>query len=153
MTLESIFDHGKETAKYIFDMQGDIKPMWIVETKDGDRVPMMVEITSNKDEVAEAVKKALKKLKAVRYVSILEAWAIETKDQKIPESLLLGAPVSQHPDRREIVAIFAQDKVEGCMSGMFYILRPEIGKPRLSGFKEYPKSDKHEGRFVNLLED
>lgn len=152
MTLESIFDHGKDAAKHLFDMQCKINPMWIIETKNGQRVPMMVEMNENKDEVAKAIKKALKKLKAVRYVSILEAWAIETKDHKIPESLLLGAPVSQHPDRREVVIVQAEDKVEGSMSGMFYILRPETGKPRLSGFKENPRTERQEGRFVNLLE-
>lgn len=149
--LENIFDHGREFAKHIFDVQGHIHPMWIIDTKNGDRVPMMVEIGENKDEVAKAIRKALKKIGAVRYVSLLEAWMVETRDQKIPESLLLGAPVSQHPDRREIVCINAEDKIEGSMSGIFYILRPEIGKPRLAGFKEFPHSEKQEGRFVKLL--
>lgn len=152
MTLEEIFDHGKEAAKHIFDMQGNLHPMWIIENKKGEIVPMMVPMTGDKDEISKAIKKALKKLNTVRYVSMVEAWMLDlSKDKKLPESVRLGAPLSQHPDRREIVAINAEDKDGHTMSGMFYILRPEIGKPRLSSFREVPGS-KHEGRFVNLLE-
>src|SRR5512143_40153 len=152
MTLEEIFDHGKEAARYIFDMQGEVHPMWIIETKKGDIVPVMVPMIGDKDEISLAIRKGLKKLRAVRYVSMVEAWALDVgKDKKIPENIKLGAPVSQHPDRREIVAINAEDKTEGAMSGMFYILRPEIGKPRLSNFNELPRLSQQEGRFVNLL--
>lgn len=153
MTLEEIFDHGKEAAKHLFDMQGEIHPMWIVETKNNEIVPIMVPmIDGHKDEVSLAIKKALKKLKAVRYVSMVEAWMLDiAKDKKVPESIRKGGSVSSHPDRREIVAINAEDKTEGSMSGMFYILRPEIGKPRLSNFKENPRSTQEEGRFVGLL--
>src|SRR5512143_2492056 len=117
MTLEEIFDHGKEAARHIFDMQGEIQPMWIVETKKGEIVPMMVQITNDKDKASEAIKRALRKLGAVRYVSMIEAWALDVgKDKKIPESIKLGAPISQHPDRREIVTINAEDKIDGAMS-------------------------------------
>lgn len=152
MTLEEIFDHGKDAAKHLFDMQGEVHPMWIIENKKGEIIPMMVPMIGDKDELSVAIKKALKKLEAVRYVSIVEAWMLDiAKEKKLPESVQLGAPISQHPDRREIVAVNAEDKAGGSMSGMFYILRPEIGKPRLSNFKEIPDT-KQEGRFVNLLE-
>ena len=151
MTLQEIFDHGKEAAQHLFNVQGEIHPMWIIETKGGKIAPMIVQM-DDKDRVVKAIKKALNGLEAVRYVSILEAWMLDiSKDRDLPESIKLGAPVSQHPDRREILTIYAEDKVDGSMSGYFYILRPETGKPRLSAFKEAPRSERNEGRFVNLF--
>lgn len=150
MTLNEIFDHGKDAAKHLFDTQGEVHPMWIIENNKGEITPMIVPMVGDKNEIAKAVGKALKELKAVRYVSIIEAWTLEPKSKELPESIKLGAPVSQHPDRREVIWIIAEEK-GGSIAGMYYILRPEKGKPVLSPFKTLPKSEHQEGRFVNLL--
>jgi hypothetical protein len=154
MTLDQIFDHGAAAAQELFDQQGAVQPMWIAQTKDGGILPIIISNMEreSKDAVIDELKRMFREHDVVRYVSILEAWAlsIKTKDA-LPDSVRLGAPISQHPDRREIIALVAEDKSEGVLSGHFFILRPEHGKPKLSKLERMPKNSPQEGRFSGLL--
>src|SRR5262245_24092779 len=154
MTLDEIFQHGVETAQTLFAAQGEVHPMWIAQTSSGEVLPLIAPIgdRDSKDAVVGMIKAIFKQHEVVRYVSLLEAWTLELKrDRDLPLSVRLGAPISQHPERREIVALAAEDKTEGMLTGMFYILRPEHGKATLSPLKRMEKSTRHEGRFVGLL--
>ena len=154
MTLEEIFNHGIEAAQLLFKKQGAVMPMWIAETADGMSFPIIAKMPDKdgRDELAADLKSFFKNHNVVRYVSILESWCVEVKSNGgIPRSVQLGASVSEHPDRREIVAIQAEEKNKDGLSGVFYILRPEHGEATLSPFKMSPSDAQAQGRFVGLL--
>jgi hypothetical protein len=58
---------------------------------------------------------------------------------------------SEHPDRREGLRITAEDRSGECISGHFYILRPEHGPPVLSPFHEDEEWTPMGGRLMGLL--
>jgi hypothetical protein len=148
MTLEELFKHGQKAAKEIFDAQGEVLPMWVAEDQDGRLAPIITPGMDDKDEIAEYVRKCLKLIGAVRFVSLLESWVVEfDKDDEIPED----GKVSNHEDRRECIFVFAEERGRQ-MGGMYYILRPEHGPPKLSKFEQL-QDHGNEGRFVGLLED
>jgi|KBSMisStandDraft_5_1062788.scaffolds.fasta_scaffold199407_3 hypothetical protein len=154
MTLEEIFNHGVKAATMLFHKQGTVMPMWIAETAEGDILPTIakMETTEQKDSVAKELKKFFKEQNVVRYVSILEAWSIEPKGNGgVPPSLQLGASLASHPDRREIIAIQAEEVNKHELCGVLYILRPEYGEATLSPLKRSPHDALAEGRFVGLL--
>jgi len=154
MTLEEIFEHGQQAAQVLFAAQGEVHPMWLAQTTTGEILPIIAPMheREDKDSLVDGIRAIFKQKDVIRYVSLLEAWMLEMKNQPLPASVRLGAPISQHPERREIIAIAAEDKTD-MLTGMFYILRPEHGKAQLSPFKRMEKSTRHEGRFVGLLGD
>lgn len=152
MTLDELFDHGKEAAEHLFERQGHIAPMWIVETADGQMLPIIVPMGDRdyKEAAISSIKKLMKDKKAVRYVSIVEAWCYEGSAGDSVEDVLAAGPISEHPDRKEIVNVMAEDKHHQII-GSFYIVRPKDGKPYLSGFSKFPAGGKVEGTFTRLL--
>src|SRR5262245_44056460 len=153
MTLDEIFEHGARTAKDLFAAQGEVHPMWIAQTRSGEIMPIIAPISGpeSKDAIIGIVKGIFKKNDVVRYVSLVEAWCLDVKDGTFPASVRLGAPISQHPERREIIGIQAEDSKDGIVTGMFFILRPEHGKAMLSPLKRMSEGTMHAGRFVGLL--
>ncbi len=149
MTLDKLFERGKEFAKLAFKEQGTVHPMWIMETEDGTHIPMTlpVSVMEDKDRLAAGLKDLMHKAQVVRYVSILESWVV-TVDKKDDVEMVL--PVSEQPDKRECVLITAEDKYH-CLSGMFMIERT-ADKAELSKFKENDTKEL-EGRFIGLLSD
>jgi len=156
MTLDEIFKSGKQFAKIAFKAQGQVYPMWIFETDDGRHIPITapLETMVDKQRVAEALKTVFRKEKAVRYVALLEAWILETSTKEAGEKVLSELdiiPVREHPQKKEAIFITAQDKYHS-KSGLYYIIRPKSGKPRLSRFKDTSTSQEMEGTFMDLLE-
>lgn len=153
MTLDEIFDHGKDAAKHLFEAQGEVHPMWIVETADGELFPVMMPIPTpdEKEAAIEALKVLLEDKKAVRYVSMVEAWVYEAKKGETMDDIMAHGPIREHPKRKEIVNVIAEDKYHS-RSGYFPIVRPEIGRPYLSTFKHLPEAARMEGLFTHLLE-
>lgn len=149
-TLDALFQHGVETAKMLFDKSGSISPMWIAVCEDGSIIPIVTQM-EDKDDTVAVIKQLFKDREVVRYVSLLEAWALVLgKDAKIPESMERGGSIASHPERREIIWVTAEDRHGNTKVGQYFILRPEHGKPTLSPFKEMD-GDRSEGRFANLL--
>lgn len=147
--LEKLFQFGAETARHLFTAQGYLIPMWVGVNEKGAHIPLRATDLDDKDQTAEIVRRFLKKNNIVRYVSMLECWTYEGKDP--PKELLEGQSLEHNPDRREGVHILAEDRSGDNCSGMYYILRPEHGKPTLSPFKVNGQAEKTEGRFVNLF--
>lgn len=157
MTLEELFNRGKEFAKMAFDNQGYIVPMWIYETEDGVHVPFSVPIhlMQDKEAVATMLIEKFKKEKAVRYVSLLESWIVTKKTRKEVDEVLkkLGdAPVSELPDRKEAIFVIAEDKYHN-RSGLYFINRDKEGNPTLSEFQDDGEITEHEGLFSHLISD
>jgi hypothetical protein len=156
MTLDQIFDHGKEATKHLFKEQGMIHPMWICEKADGEVFPICVQMPDRKqrDAFALALKETFKRHNVVRYVALLEAWVVEMPADTDVKNLDLSKSFEHHTDRREAVFVTAEDIDGSNKAGQFYILRPEHGKPTLSEFKDFSGSEKpNEGRFVRLLSE
>lgn len=151
-TLTEFLDTQCETTKQIFNDRGQIYPLWIIEPKAGDLilVPTAWENDRDKDFAVEAIKDLLKVCEAKRYAFVTEAWIVDVRNKhEIPKSHQLGGSLANHPDRREVVMVTVEDRHQS-MTRMFYILRPEHGKPVLSAAEDMD-GDKSEGRFVNLL--
>jgi len=151
MTLDKLLEHGKEAAEHLFEKQGNVLPMWIAEDEAGTIAPIIMPLLEDKNKSATIIKQTLQEIGAVRYVSILEAWIYEPRKDEVDERYLSGEiPVREHPDRREVIMIVAEDKRES-ISGLFYILRPEHGEAKLSPFKELGRDTQSSGRFHGLL--
>jgi len=145
-----LFDFGAETAAFMFNKQGYLEPMWIGVNKKGSHTPLIVADMSDKDKASEAIRKWLKKEGITRYVSMLECWVYEGKE--IPPEVFEGKSIEHNPDRREAITILAEDNKGNMISGRYYILRPEHGKPKLSPIKVDPCDMESEGRFVGMFD-
>lgn len=148
-TLDGLFEHGREAAREMFEAQGHVAPMWIAVTRDGTIMPIVTQMPDEKDDLIEAIKMIFEDRQVVRYVSILEAWMVRPEKPEIPESHRLGASLASHPDREEVIFITAEDG-KTSKTGVYHILRPEYGKPKLSEFKDY-SGGTNEGRFTRLM--
>lgn len=152
MTLKDLFDHGAETAEFLFKAQGELIPMWLCVDDAGGMHPLIMPDMEDKDKVAATVRQFLKKNKIVQYVAMIECWMLEEKRDKVPAEVLSGeASLEHHPDRREAIHIMAESKSGEYQSGVYYILRPEHGKPTLSPFKVIGMNEA-EGRFVKMFD-
>ena len=157
MTLDELFNHGKDFAAKCFKENGQVTPMWIFETESGSHVPLTIpcSMMKDKDAVAEAVRKTLKYAKAVRYVSLLEAWSVMGESKEEMKRLIDNieeVPIREHPKRQEVIQVLAQDK-HNMRIGHYFISRDKTGKGRLSEFKEIKGFDRMEGTFSNFLDD
>ena len=156
MNLDKLFDHGKTMAKEVFDKDGMLHPCWIIETANGDVLPLVVPqgAMGNKEQVAAGVAQTMMQCNAIRYVCILEAWCVIGQSEREMKEVMANmdeVPIREHPKRIEVVHIMAEDK-HHVMSGHYRIMRPKNGKPYLSKFK-IEENDHAEGRFCNLLAD
>ena len=149
--LRKLFDFGTETAASIFNKQSYLEPMWIGVNKKGSHIPLLVSDMSDKNKAAETVRCFLKKQGIIRYVSMLESWVWEGKEGEIPPEILEGKSLEHNPDRREAIIITAEDNEGNEISGRFYILRPEHGKPKLSPLKLDPREMESVGRFAGMF--
>lgn len=148
--IHKLFNFGTETARHLFDRQGYIVPMWIGVNKRGSHTPLIIHDMSDKNKVAEIVRAFLRKEGVSMYVSMLECWLYEGKD--IPPEVCKRESLEYNPDSREAIHILAEDNGGNIVSGHFYILRPEHGRPKLSPLKLAPEETKSEGRFVRMFD-
>lgn len=148
--LRKLFNFGAETAKHLFERLGHLNPMWVGVNKKGSHVPLVLADMSDKDRVAEEVRRFLRKEGVTRYVSMLECWMYEGKE--VPQEVIEGRSLEHNPDRREAIQIIAEDNEGNVISGFFYILRPEHGKPKLSPIRVLPENTETEGRFARMFE-
>lgn len=147
--LRKLFDFGAASAEHLFKAQGHLLPMWVGVTKRGGHLPLIIRDMDDKDKVAEAIKTWLKKHGISRYVSMLECWTYEGKE--IPAEITEGRSLEENPDRREAIHLMAEDKDGNYISGVFYILRPEHGRPTLSPIKIDARRGDVSGRFTNMF--
>lgn len=164
MTLEKMFELAQEFAVTIFTVEGSIIPTFIGQDEDGHIHPIACAFEDEdavtrvapeelKDFFAGKLRTFFREKEIVRYVSILEAWMIESgKATKKDEADLLSGrlPVKDHPNRVEVVHVTAEDGTK-ILSGTFRILRDANRKPRLSQFQPHTDSMQHAGRFIGLL--
>lgn len=156
LTLRELFDTAAKGAKENFYKHGEVYPVWIVEFKDGQIVPIGVPMVEKKDREAlgAMLRKFFKENGVTKYVNVVEAWMLKAKKEDgIPESIQRGGTISVHPDREEVILIHAGSKNGENIYGEYHILRPEHGKATLSPLKVLGKMDQAGGIFDNMLED
>lgn len=159
LTLETMLAHAAKVARHTFQERGEVQPMWVGHRADGELVfftPRHFSNARDKDATVAQVRAVFRTQRVVMFSYICEAWVLDSR-ATTPESaeramqmLSAGGSLEHHPDRREIVAVQAEDKTRSLM-GHYFILRPEHGKPTLSPFRRMPESEVREGRMVGLL--
>ena len=153
-TLRELFQIGVENAKHIFDDQGSVSPIWHAVPVHGDHLLIATpwQDEDEKDAAVDFLRYKFREENICRFVCVLEAWAVQLQDRVASNEA--GPPwprPSEHPDRREIIRVQAEDRDGSVISGHYYILRPEHGPATLSPFKEDPPDVTLAGRMSGLL--
>lgn len=157
--LQKLFDVAALNAAKLF-LEGDdheVLPMWHAVQGNGEHTLIVTPWNNDKEkEIAVAgLRQLFRERQVKRFVFIVEAWTAEVKPSEIVDvdkayREYSGPRASEHPDRREILMVSAEDRDGSQIMGFYYILRPEHGPPTLSPLKVQPY-DATAGRMVGLL--
>lgn len=143
-TLREAADAAMEIASKIFDKQGNVSPIWLIEKPDGNAV-VHAQFTGDdsKDTMVALIKQKFGAT-ATRIIFIAEAWM--RRMQGPPD----GIRPSQAPDRIEAIHLLAEDRTGGQISmqriidrssGTAKLLPPEVHKLDIIG-----------GRFASFFD-
>ena len=156
-TLETVLAYAAKVARDAFKVRHEVRPMWAGHTADGELVMVVPEKFGNaadKQFAVDQVRAIFKEKKVVMFTFMTEAWMVDSKSttpQSISRLMRTREGLADHPDRREVVQIIAEDRERSIM-GMYFILRPEHGKPTLSPFRKQ-ESMETSGRMTGLLRE
>lgn len=147
--LQDFFAITAENLSRMFRESGEVVPMW--HAVDGNDEHILIATPWSSDEEKDITSRALRQMfrakKVKRFAFMVEAWTAEVSTlAEVNE----GPRPSEHPDRREVLMITAENREGNSLSGFFYILRPEHGKATLSPLH---MNDYHAvvGRFTDML--
>lgn len=158
-TLIYVLAVANRTARETFKEKGEVHPMWCGHTVLNELVMVLPEQFRNaddKDKAVAAVRRIFKEKEVVAFSFMCEAWILESRTAS-PEAFKRGMNIGRNeslehnPDRREVIQVVAEDR-ESTISGHYFILRPEHGKPTLSPFHRHDFGSTT-GRMTNLLRD
>jgi hypothetical protein len=151
MTLQQLFDFCTKQAAKMFNNTGSVVPMWHAVPATGDHMLIATPWNSaeDKDAVADILRQLFKREGVKCYAFMGEAWTAAIT--KIPEVHKWAGKIAQHPDRREILAIHAEDDKGNALMGWYYILRPEHGPAKLSPLQTSVATEST-GRLMGLLQ-
>jgi hypothetical protein len=147
--LQTIVNLAADYSGHMMRTSGSVPPTVIAETADGYVFCMPTEMTDDaaKDRFADVARLFAIAHGARSLVMIAEAWAT------LPDSrghLDTQTPPSQSPNRREIVALMAEDQVSGATS-LLPILRDHAGGFVGFGDPGPLKVGQAAGRFSGLM--
>ena len=148
LSLQALFELARNNAARIFRQDGEIIPIWHAVPAKGEHF-LIATPWKNDDEkeaTVELLREAFLEHKVQKYAFMVEAWVVEKTDT------LDGPRPSEHPDRREVLRITAEDIDGHTLSGHFYILRPEHQPATLSPFRQDPPDMLASGRMSGLLQ-
>jgi hypothetical protein len=163
--LDALVRRVSRMAKQMFDRQGDIYPMWLVENASGEQHVIVSPIIAEsplvahdvKDRIAAEMRAHFAENDIVRYAHAMEAWTLHkpeqremTTEQAALEYAAMGDTLANHPNRREIVIFEADDGTE-LLTALRDIIRPPHGKPYLGKLGPIERMDHISGRWLNLL--
>ncbi len=152
MTLDQLLIRAESATRNAIANGVEPLPTWLAENAQGVTLPIMsppFESEGAIERTLETIRDLFAEFGAVRYVSILPAYALEGQAAREFKG---GASISDHPDRREVVAILAVDIDGSFRAGHCYVLRPEHGKPSLSPMREMPQGYRAAGKGAGLLQ-
>jgi hypothetical protein len=150
MDLKELFEFAREKSADLFRETGDVSPLWHAITGDNEHALIATPWTSDdeKDATLQDIRRLFAEYNVKRYAFICEAWTYATRDKW---EATHGVRPSEHPDRREVLRIHAEDRDGSTLSGMYYILRPEHGPAKLSPFQQDDASIVQVGRMAGML--
>jgi hypothetical protein len=164
--LAALLRRVSRMAEQMFDKQGDVDPLWLIENADGEQTGLITPIITStplaaaeeKDRIAAEVRTLFAEKGIVRYARAMEGWKLVdygknmTKEQAAIQYAAMGYTLANHPDRRELVALDAEDGTEA-LTAFRDIIRPAHGKPYLGKLGAIERMDSVEGRWLGLLPD
>jgi hypothetical protein len=158
--LRELFDIAAANAARMFLESDDyeVLPMWHAVQGNGDHVLIATPWSSEEEKLitVDMLRKVFSAKQVKRFAFIVEAWTAQiTPPERIKDAEEAyreydGPRPSEHPDRREVLMITAEDRSGESIMGMYYILRPEHGPPTLSPLEVMPY-DSMNGRMMGLL--
>ena len=150
--LQELFDIAAANAARMFneDPDHEVLPMWHAVQGNGEH---MLIATPWKDDTEKMItvdmlRRVFREHHVKRFAFIVEAWLATLKTKREVDE---GPRPSEHPDRREVLMVTAEDRDGSQIMGVYYILRPEHGPPKLSPL-DVQTYDKTAGRMVGLLD-
>jgi hypothetical protein len=149
--MQELFEHARDRSADMFRETGEVLPMWHAVAGNGDNVLIATPWSNDdeKDAAMGALRMLFAKHQVKRYAFVCEAWVVVAKGNNLDAAMAEPRP-SEHPDRREVLRIQVEDRSGEQLSGSYFILRPEHGKPTLSPFHidDYTATT---GRMTGLL--
>lgn len=143
-TLREAADAAMEVASKIFEDQGNVSPIWLIEKPDGNAV-IHTQFTGgdSKDATAALIKEKFGAT-ATRIIFIAEAWMLQGKGP------FDGIRPSESPNRIEVIHLLAEDRTGGQIS-MQRIIDRSSGKAKLLP-PEVHELDIIGGRFASFFQ-
>jgi hypothetical protein len=163
--LEALLRRMSRIAEQAFDHDGEIDSTWVVESASGEQqmivspivAPNALAAHEYKDWLDAKMREMLRDLDVVRYAKAVECWTLDdlfernlTEEQAGLLYAALGYTLANHPDRREVVLIEAEDGTE-FLTASREIIRPPHGKPYLGKLGAIERPTGVSGRFLGLL--
>jgi hypothetical protein len=151
--LHKLIEHASQATEKIFNMKGEVLPMWHCINVAGEEF-VMPPPSPDKDVAVVLIRVFFELHHIVRYVYIDEAWTValgnpDTSKLELDDVMKHG--VRNHPDRQEVVLFSAEDDT-GMLTASRTIIRPKHGRPKLGPLQFMPtEANQLEGRMVGLL--
>jgi hypothetical protein len=149
--LQELFDVAALNAARMFLESDDheVIPMWHAVQGNGEHILIATPWEGDDDKriTVDALRQMFAAKQVKRFAFIVEAWIARVSTK---EEVWDGPRPSEHPDRREVLMIHAEDRSGESIMGQYYILRPEHGPPKLSPLEVMPY-DAMTGRMTGLL--
>jgi hypothetical protein len=165
--LAALIRRVSRMAEQMFDKQGDIDPIWLVENASGEQHMIVspiyaespLEAADKKDRIAAKMREYFTEHGIVRYVRAVEGWTLEgsslgaaddTDEQRALRYAAMGYTFAKHPARREVVQIHGEDDTEALWA-LRDIIRPANGKPYLGKLGPIERYEQVTSRWSGLL--
>jgi hypothetical protein len=149
--LLKLFDIAAENAARMFNESDDheVIPMWHAVQGNGENILIATPWSNDKEKqiTVNGLRQMFAAKQVKRFAFVVEAWIAQVTTM---EEMNDGPRPSEHPDRREVLMIHAEDRDGSHIMGQYYILRPEHGPPKLSPLEVMPY-DQMTGRMMGLL--
>jgi len=148
--LQDLFAHAAEHAALIFEKKGEFVPMWHAIDRDGENLVIVTPWADHdqKHVIVDHLRAFFRERGVTRYAFMCEAWSLVTPD--LNDYDRYAGRLNEHPDRREILTIQAEDKDGNQVAGWYYILRPEHAPATLSPLT-MSDADHTEGALAGML--
>lgn len=140
--LDAFLRRMSRIAEQQFNRVGEIDPIWLVESANGEQRVIVSPITAPsglagaayKDALGEKMREIFAEHDVARYARAMECWIAplggNTDEQVAQRYAALGYSLENHPQRREIVLLEADDASE-FLQAKRAIIRPPHGRPYL----------------------
>ena len=153
--LKDLIQFASAQVEKIFRKTGEILPMYHAIKSTGETMIITPPHDCSKD-MAVALTKAAFALENVdRYVFLTEAWILDNRKGGPPIDVdkAKREGLANHPDRREVIMLAAENRRGEIQTATRFILRPEHGKAKLAPLRidDMTNMTSSEGRMVGLL--